>query len=53
MNDERLIGQLLQLQTQRLTKIQQALDRLTAQLDAATDTLDRMRRDHNSKEDTP
>lgn len=45
MNDDRLIGNVLQLQTRRLTEMRALIDKLTAQAQANGDALERI---HNS-----
>ena len=44
MTDTNLIGRVLELQAQRITRLQQTLDKVTAQLDAQADTLERLHR---------
>lgn len=44
MTDERLIGQVLQLQAKRLTELRNLVDELTAKVQANGDTLERLHR---------
>lgn len=44
MTDERLIGEVLALQSKRLTEMRNLVDELTARVKANGDTLDRLHR---------
>lgn len=43
MTDDHLIGNVLQLQTRRLTELRNRVDELTAQVKANGDSIDRLR----------
>lgn len=44
MTDDHLIGRVLELQSQRITRLQQSIDKLTAETKANGDSIDRLRR---------
>ena len=52
MNDDRLIGNVLQLQTKRLTELRNLVDKLEAQAKANGDTLNRIHRTLNDGDPT-
>lgn len=42
MTDTNLVGRVLELQSQRITRLQQAIDKLTTEIQANGDALDRL-----------
>lgn len=47
MTDTNLVGRVLELQSQRITRLQQAIDKLTTEIQANGDTLERIHRTLN------
>lgn len=52
MTDTNLVGRVLELQSQRITRLQQAIDKLTTEIQANTDTLERIHRTLNDGDPT-
>ena len=52
MNDDRLVGSVLQLQAQRITELRNLVDKLEAQAKANGDTLERIHRTLNDGDPT-
>lgn len=52
MTDTNLVGRVLELQSQRITRLQQAIDKLTTEIQANGDTLERIHRTLNDGDPT-